>query len=132
MRAWPFVLLGAGLGLAFACNEVQSYVFTARRYDPDAGCLASYVPIDEIPGRGVGNRCGPTCFRFENAIYTTRVCPPLPDAVEELDQQSPECLAANEPSIYDASCSADEPGDGGDAGSDDDDDEPVDAAVEGG
>lgn len=114
-RRLALLVLGA-LVVAAACNEVQSYVFVARRYDPEAGCLEAYAAIDLVQGAGAGSRCAPTCFRYNGAVYTTRVCPPLPPTVEPLDQASAECVAANAPALEDAGCRL--PGEERDASSD--------------
>lgn len=124
MRRAYWLLVGLGLVVAAACTEAQSYVYSARRFNPGKSCLEPYVSIDLVDGEGAGSGCIPRCFRFDKELYTSRVCPPLPDSVEELDQESAECLAANNLDIYDASCTA--PDDAGDAGEGDDDD---DAAV---
>ncbi|MBX3231716.1 MAG: hypothetical protein KIT84_23180 [Labilithrix sp.] len=128
LRRVPF-FVALALVVAAACNEVQTYVFVARRYDAEAGCLESYTSIDLINGSGAGSKCGPTCFRFNGSIYTTRVCPPLPESVEQLDQDSPECLAANVPDLEDSGCR--ELFEQQQAGDDDDDDD-LDASDEGG
>lgn len=109
------LLLFAGVVVAAACTEAQSYVYSARRFDPARNCLDRYVSIDLVDGEGAGSQCVPRCFRFNKEVYTSRVCPPLPDSVEELEQESPECVAANNLDIYDASCSTPDAGEEDDA-----------------
>ena len=88
-----------------ACASADHYVYSARKYDADVGCLEPYRAVDLVAGDSVSSKCDPVCFRYGNDTFTSKVCPPLPDLAVGLDAESPECKAAN--ALYDQTCGAD-------------------------
>ncbi len=110
MRRRVVLLLVVVIGaVAFACEEADSYVFTAQRYDPDAGCLEPYKSIEVVPGGSVSSRCPATCLMVGNETFVSTVCPPLPANATALLLDAEACVLALEA----GSCGADEEGDGG-------------------
>lgn len=114
-------------GVGLACANSDKYVYTARRINADGGCLEAYKGIDLVNGDTVSSVCEPTCFRYGDDTFTSKMCPPLPDLAIGLDAESPECKAASE--LYGTTCGADAapPAEG-----DDDDDVALDAGDGGG
>lgn len=135
-RRWRALLLFGPLAVGAACAGADQYVYTARRYDADAGCLEPYASIGVITGDSVSSTCSPICFRLLDQTFTSTMCPPLPTLAVALDAEAPECLAAA--SLFDGTCGGDAgiPSDGGDASKDaavpPDAEVPLDASDDGG
>jgi hypothetical protein len=123
-RGWLVFFIATGIAAACA-NESDIYVYTARRYSADGGCLDPYKSIDVVHGDSVSSTCAPICFQYGGETFTSTVCPPLPDLAVGLDAQAPECVAAN--GLYMSTC-------GTDAGETEDEDAavPLDASDDGG
>lgn len=90
------ILIGVGL----ACEQADSYVFTARRLRQESACLDEYGAVAVLSGEGASVRCNARCFRLRDAIYITTLCPPLPTSAEALAEGEPPCELAR--SLLDA------------------------------
>jgi hypothetical protein len=117
------LLLAIGAALIIACEEADSYVFTARRYDPDAACLEPYKSIEVVPGGSVSSRCPLSCLTVGSDTFVSTVCPPLPANATALQLDAEACLLALEA----GSCVAE---DEGDAGEEEEEEEDEDAGVD--
>ena len=95
-----------------ACEETASYVYTARRYDPDAACLEPYRPVEVVDGPGAAATCRASCIAVGEDVFVTAMCPPLPLNATELDFDSEVCVAARGASSV--TCGEPEEGAGGD------------------
>lgn len=104
MRRVFFAATALALAAAAACGDDGVYVYTARKYDPAAGCLEPYAPVDTITGEKVSSKCLPYCFALDGVTYVTDVCPPLPANATAVAGSDPTCIAAYEQ--LDASCGA--------------------------
>lgn len=124
MRYRRAAILLVPFAIAAACKGSDTYVYSARRYVADAGCLEAYKSIDLVNGDSVSSKCAPNCFSYGGQTYTSTVCPPIPELATALDPESPECKAAVE--LYAVTCGqeagtpedAGEPSDDADAGND--------------
>jgi hypothetical protein len=108
------------LGALAACEDADVVVYTAQRFNPEAGCLEPYKPIEVVSGPG-GELCSPLCLLVGADLYVSMVCPPVPANARLVPRSSPECRAAL---AVDASCAAEaDAGDGGEPGGEGDDDD---------
>jgi hypothetical protein len=93
-----------------ACEEAGPRVYTAQRYDANAGCLEEYAPLGLVQATELGATCAPVCLRLQDELYTSSVCAPYPvEASVESGADSPGCQAAL---AAESSC-ADVPADAG-------------------
>jgi len=104
--ALPTVILFVGICVVAACEEQDHYVYTARTYDPNAGCLEPYRAVEVVQGSEVSATCDPICMTVDGKVLVSSICPPLPAVAQELATDSPECLAARDASRLEASCGA--------------------------
>jgi len=114
------VLASIVVAVFAACDGEQRYVYSAQRFDPVAGCLDVYKPVETVPGEGVSINCRVTCLTVGADTYLSTLCPPVPDIATETDAQTPECQAALDASRLEAGCGSDEGEDTGDGGEDTD------------
>jgi hypothetical protein len=77
-----------------ACIKTESYVYSAQKYDPAAGCVAAYASVELVNGPGVGSQCPATCLRVGGDLYVSTMCPPLPTIATEVPAGASDCLAA--------------------------------------
>jgi len=89
-------MLTIGTAIIVACEEADTYVFSARRYDPDAACLDSYKPIEVVPGSSVSSTCPLHCLQVGPDTYVTTVCPPLPSNAVAVELDAEACVIALE------------------------------------
>ena len=80
--------------LVAACVGEEKYVYSARRYDPDADCLDPYSPVESVPGEGAGSRCPPSCLTTGGDVFVTTMCPPLPAIATAVPGSAEDCKAA--------------------------------------
>jgi len=111
--ARTLLLLAAGSALAAACIEVDSYVYSAQKYDAANACVGDYHAIEIIDGKGAKSTCPNACFEVNGELYVSTVCPPLPAIATAVASSTPDCKAA----LAAPSCSS--PGDGGEEDSGD-------------
>lgn len=73
--------------LAFACDESQECVYTARlvHLDDSGACLDAYAPIGLVEAEELGSSCDPVCLSKDGALYVSTVCPPYPDTAQLVD-----------------------------------------------
>jgi hypothetical protein len=118
MRPWFLVaaLLFVVVGVLLACERADRYIYTAQKFDPAAGCLGAYEPIEAVTGSGVSATCAPTCLLVDGELYLSTLCPPVPTIAEEVPAADEACRAAIAAASGDASCEA--PGEEGDGGPD--------------
>lgn len=105
MRRGRVAIVLVPLAIAASCKAGETYVYSARKYVADAGCLEPYKSIDLVNGDSVASTCAPSCFLYGGETFTSTVCPPLPDLATELDAEAPECQAAV--ALYGVTCGAD-------------------------
>lgn len=105
--ARTLLLLAAGSALAVACIEVDSYVYSAQKYDAANACVGDYHAIEVIDGKGAKSTCPNACFEVNGELYVSTLCPPLPAIATAVASSTPDCKAA----LAAPSCSS--PGDGG-------------------
>lgn len=120
------LLLAAGSALAVACIEVDSYVYSAQKYDATNACVGDYHSIEVIDGTGAKSTCPKACFEVNGELYVSTVCPPLPAIATAVASNTPDCRAA----LAAPSCS--EPADGGEDGDGGDDGGEPDAEIDAG
>lgn len=100
-------LLGAASAwAAAACTGTESYVYTAQRFDPSQGCLEDYESIELVAGSGASATCPAACLSFQEELYVSTVCPPLPAGAEAADASDPTCAAALAAANQEATCGA--------------------------
>jgi hypothetical protein len=129
------VAAALGVVTVIACDDVESYLYSAQKYDPANACVEAYAPVEIVNGSGANATCPGTCFSIGGVVYVTSVCPPLPPSAEELARDSGECLAA----VGAAPCgeTAEEEDGGEEAGEEDggedsgEEDAPADAGADG-
>jgi hypothetical protein len=94
-------VIAAALGLAVvvSCDEVESYLYSAQKYDPANACVEAYAALEIVKGSDTSATCERTCFSYGGAIYVSNQCPPLPLSAEALEPDSGECLAAVDASV---------------------------------
>jgi len=102
-------LLQAG-GLA-SCLTTESYVYTARQYDPAADCLNAYAAVEVVSGSGARSTCRAACLTVGPDLYVSTMCPPLPVIATAVAADAGDCIAALAALKRGGTC--DEPGDGG-------------------
>lgn len=102
------VTLAAGAATAACLSEDPRYVYTAQRFDPAAGCLEDYAPVETVPGDTVLSTCPAACLTVDGEVYVSTVCPPLPDIASPLEPSDPACQAALEAARREVSCSDEE------------------------
>lgn len=107
LLARALFLVAAGSALAVACVEVDSYVYSAHKYDSANACVGDYHSIEVIDGTGAKSTCPKACLEVNCALYVSTVCPPLPAIATPVASASPDCKAA----LAAPACS--EPSDGG-------------------
>ncbi len=86
--------LFAALASVGACAEREVYIYSAARYDEAADCIAPYSSLETIEGEGASVRCSPKCISFEDELYVSTVCPPVPTGAELVPPEDPTCAAA--------------------------------------
>ncbi len=87
----PLVLTSA---LFAACGGAESYVYTARRYDPAGACLEPYAPVEVVDGTGAAATCPETCLTVGSDVFVTTMCPPIPAIATELEANADACALA--------------------------------------
>lgn len=116
------------VGVAPACNDAKTHVYSARAYDTQADCLSDYAALDVVPGDTGAATCAPVCLVSGATYYVSTVCAPYPSAyvVYAADAgvdaaTDPTCQSAIAALAASKSCGApaDAGGDGGDDGGDD-------------
>ena len=130
-RTALFVCAGAAsaLILSVACDDPDSYVYTARKYDPVGDCLEPYTAVELVSGSHASVTCDPTCLTVGKDTVVSVVCPPFPAIATPLEQDAADCVAALR--VFDAAACGAPPadaGDGGSTGDADDDATPGDGA----
>lgn len=94
MRAVICALAGLVLAVV-ACEKTDSHVFGGRPYDAAAKCVASaYAPIEVVDGDGSESNCPNRCVRFQEKLYITTICGPLPSGATEPGAGDPACADA--------------------------------------
>ena len=88
------IILVLALAAIAACEGADSYVYTARRYDPAGSCLEAYAPVAVVDGPGVAATCPETCLTVGPEVFVTTMCPPLPAIATELQADAEACIAA--------------------------------------
>ncbi|MDB4936565.1 MAG: hypothetical protein JWP87_3537 [Labilithrix sp.] len=117
-------VLASTFAAAFAasCLRIESYVYTAQKYDPTADCVHAYAPIERVSGSGASSLCPATCFTVGDDLYVSTMCPPLPTIASEVEANDSACIAAIAAAAGRGTCEAPgeagagEPDGGGDAG----------------
>ncbi len=108
---------GAALTAGGACITTETYVYSARKYDPANACLQAYQSIETVSGKGARSLCAPTCLSVNGELYVSTMCPPLPAIATEVAADASDCKAA----LGAKSCDEETDGgndDGGDEGGD--------------
>jgi hypothetical protein len=77
-----------------ACETADSYVYTARRYDPIGACLEPYKAVEVVDGPGAAATCPESCLVVGTEVFVTTMCPPLPTIATELEADAADCIAA--------------------------------------
>ncbi len=115
--------LAVVVALAASCEDVRSYVYSARKYDATNACLNDYAAVEVVSGSGAEAYCPPTCFSVAGTIYVSTMCPPLPAAATALPADASPCSDALDAGAQEASCAnaggggaQDASGEGGDDG----------------
>lgn len=109
VRTVTFALVAA-LGTIAACEGAESYVYTARRYDPAGACLEPYAPVEVVDGPPVAATCPETCLTVGTDVFVTTMCPPLPAVATELEADAEACVAAR--AVSGSTCGEEEEVDG--------------------
>ena len=105
------IVLVLALAAIAACEGADSYVYTARRYDPAGACLEPYAPVEVVDGPGVAATCPETCLTVGAEVFVTNMCPPLPDIATELQADAAACIAAR--GVSGSTCGEEPEGDAG-------------------
>jgi len=96
-RPLPFVLALSALAACAAvaaCISVETYVYSAQKYDPAADCLATYTPVETVKGTGASAVCPPACLMVGSDLFVSTVCPPLPAIATAVPDDASDCKAA--------------------------------------
>ncbi|MBS2018478.1 MAG: hypothetical protein JST00_36775 [Deltaproteobacteria bacterium] len=101
--------LAAAAALGAACVTTETYVYTAQKYDAANACVEDYRAIEVIDGKGAKSTCPASCLLVNGELFVSTMCPPLPAVAAAVALDAADCKAA----IGAPSCSAQEPGDGG-------------------
>lgn len=112
-------VLVVAAGIVAACEEAESYVYTAQRFDAVADCLEPYSPVEVVSGPGAAATCEPACLMVGKDVFVSTMCPPLPAIATELEPDDEACVAAL--SVLGRTCGVEPSADGGADGSPDDD-----------
>lgn len=104
-------LAAAAAGVGVACEDAQSYVYTAQKYDPTAGCLAAYTPVELVNGSGASSTCPATCLTVGDDLFVSTMCPPLPAIATAVPDDAGTCIPALAAAKRGGTC--DEPAEGG-------------------
>lgn len=120
VRRTALFLCGCAAGaflLGVACGDRDSYVYTARKYDPVADCLEPYTAVEVVSGDHATVTCDPTCLTVGKDTVVSVVCPPFPAIATPLEQDAADCIAALR--VFDAAACGALSGDAGDASTSD-------------
>lgn len=108
LRTLTLALVAVGAAIA-ACEGADSYVFTARRFDPTGACLDPYSPVEVVDGPGAAATCPETCLTVGTEVFVTTMCPPIPAVATELEADAAACIAAR--AVSGSTCGAEPEGD---------------------
>jgi hypothetical protein len=64
---------------AAACEEYGARVYTAHPYRIGDTCLQPSVSIGVVKAAELPANCEPVCLLLDEALYVSRVCPPMPE-----------------------------------------------------
>jgi hypothetical protein len=85
----PLVLCAAG------CEEYGPRIYTAHPYRAGDTCLERSVPLGVVKAAELAATCEPVCLLLDEAMYVSRVCPPLPGrAIELAAEPGSDCASA--------------------------------------
>lgn len=101
-----------------SCEDAQSYVYSAQKYDPAAMCLATYKPVEVVNGSGASSTCPPACLTVGADLYVSTMCPPLPAIATAVEADASDCIAALAAVKAHASCDTPAEAGGEEAGED--------------
>ena len=104
-----------------SCNDAETYLYFAQKYDPVGDCVNAYAPVETVNGSGAGAFCAPSCLTVGADLYVSTMCPPVPVIATSVPDDAGPCIAAIAARRRGGTC--DNPGEGGadaaEAGGDD-------------
>lgn len=103
LRSGAFVAFGllviGGLVAVAACDDqVGTYVYRGRKYDPEKQCLEAIRSLDVIDSKTEPALCAPVClvqtaYDGGRAVYVSSTCPPYPFGFDTTGKD-PMCVPA--------------------------------------
>jgi hypothetical protein len=82
------------VGALASCEDAQTYVYSAQKYDPMGNCVNDYTSVEIVNGSGASSKCKPICLTVGSDLYVSTMCPPLPAIATEAQADAGNCIAA--------------------------------------